>query len=35
LNVDTQVLDGSVRAAALTVGDQLITIDHKPGSSPA
>src|SRR5581483_11237797 len=33
LNVYTQVLDGSVRAAAETVGDQLITIDHKPGSS--
>ena len=29
LNVYTQVLDGSVRAAVETVGDELFTIVHK------
>ena len=34
LNVYTQVLDGSVRAAAETVGDELFTIVHKTGGLP-
>ena len=34
LNVYTQVLDGSVRAAAETVGDELFTIVHKTGVLP-
>jgi integrase len=33
LNVYTQALDGSVRAAAETVGNELFTIVHKPGGS--
>ena len=35
LNVYTQVLDGSVRAAAETVGDELFTIVHNTEGSPA
>ena len=30
LNVYTQVLDGSVRAAVETVGSELFTIVHEP-----
>ena len=30
LNVYTQILDGSVRAAAEKVGSELITIDYTP-----
>ena len=30
LNAYTQVLDGSVRTAVETVGDELFTIVHKP-----
>jgi integrase len=33
LNVYTQVLDGSVRSAVETVGDELFTIVHKTGES--
>ncbi len=35
LNVYTQVLDGSLRAAAEKVGSELFTIVHKPGSGDA
>jgi len=34
LNVYTQVLDGSVRTAMETVGDELFTIVHKTGGLP-
>jgi len=30
LNVYTQVIDGSKRAAAREIGGGLVTIDHKP-----
>ncbi len=30
LNVYTQVLDGSVRAAVEKIGDELFTIVHRP-----
>jgi integrase len=33
LNVYTQVLEGSVREAVDTVGDELFTIVHKPGTA--
>jgi integrase len=35
LNVYTQVLDGSLRAAVDTVGKKLFTIVHRPGESAA
>jgi len=35
LNVYTQVLDGSLRAAADKVGSELFTIVHKTGSGDA
>jgi integrase len=35
LNVYTQVLDGSLRAAAEKVGSELFTIVHKPGNGVA
>jgi hypothetical protein len=35
LNVYTQVLDGSLRAAVETVGTELVTIVHKPEGSGA
>jgi hypothetical protein len=35
LNVYTQVLDGSVRAAVETVGGELFTIVHKTGRGEA
>jgi len=35
LNVYTQVLDGSVRAAVDKIGDELFTIVHSPGQADA
>jgi integrase len=35
LNVYTQVLDGSVRAAVDKIGDELFTIVHRPEQGDA
>ena len=35
LNVYTQVLDGSVRAAVEKIGDELFTIVHRPEKADA
>ena len=35
LNVSTQVLDGSVRAAVERIGDELFTMVHRPERADA
>jgi hypothetical protein len=35
LNVYTEVLDGSVRAAVEKIGDELLTIVHRPEKAAA
>ena len=35
LNVYTQVLDGSLRAAVENIGDELFTIVHRPEKADA